>query len=47
MCVEVEAPELVGVADRPGAWPSFRAYGCELRCALDKLQKRELKYFDG
>lgn len=41
--VEVEAPELVGVVERPGAWPSFRAYGRELHGVLEKYKAWSLK----
>lgn len=44
MCVvEVEASELVGVVERPGAWPSFRAYSRELHGVLEKHKTWSLK----
>lgn len=43
VCVEVEAPELVGVVERPGAWPSYRAYGRELQVVLGRHNAWKLK----
>lgn len=37
VCLEIEASELAGVVDRPGAWPAFRAYGIELQSVLNNI----------
>ena len=37
VCLEIEASELVGVVNRPGAWPAFREYGIELQSVLNNI----------
>ncbi|XP_018487613.1 uncharacterized protein LOC108858142 [Raphanus sativus] len=39
---EVEAYELVGVVNRPKAWPAFRAYGLEIRNVLSMIAGWEI-----